>query len=153
MVPGGKRRRRFGARGRQRFLDALALTCSVARSAAHADVAPSTLYDARREDPAFAAQWQAALEEARLRLEALVLEHGGAGLPLEGEDVEPGARRGFDLKAAIEVLKVLQRGQAGTQRRGRAPAQVPTREESTAAILKQLEIAERRMARKANAGG
>lgn len=65
--------------GRQRFLAALSATANVALSAAAAGYGASALYNHRHRNPAFAREWQMALEMGYERLEMALLE----GMQLE----------------------------------------------------------------------
>ncbi|MBO9516386.1 MAG: hypothetical protein J7549_19900 [Variovorax sp.] len=76
------------------FLQTLAETSNVTRSAAAAKVAPSRAYKARREDPDFAAQWREALLEGYDHLEMEVLGHLRAG----------GSAAKLDVASAIRLL-------------------------------------------------
>lgn len=55
---------------RARFLDLLANTFSVTAAAKGAGIDRTSVYDARRADPEFATQWDAALSQALDNLEA-----------------------------------------------------------------------------------
>ena len=68
-TPSGK----LDKRGRTQFLQSLAETSNVSRSAEAAGVAPGLAYKARREDAKFAAQWRDALYEGYDNLEMEVL--------------------------------------------------------------------------------
>ncbi|MDT8759238.1 hypothetical protein MZO42_11070 [Sphingomonas psychrotolerans] len=153
------RRPLFSARRRQRFLDALALTCNVRVAAAHAGVVTSTVYRHRAQDPQFVAQWRQALEAGYDRLETLVLEHGGAGMPLEPADPERAAAEmqaeaqggtgvalpPFDFARAMELLRHhrMSRHAAGIAHGQQRRA--ATREETNAALAKAIAAAEKRM--------
>ena len=105
------RKNGFNAKTRQRFLDGRALSCNVTLAAAHAGVSVNTVYTCRARDPLFDGQWREALERGLERLEAMVVEHGGAGLPLEPADpdravVESSAPPPFDFDKAIRALQV-----------------------------------------------
>ncbi len=163
----GRRRRQkakansFGARKRARFLDMLGMTCNVTQAAAHAGVSASTVWRARHRDPVFQEQWREALATGYDRLEALVLEHGGAGVRVvpdparaEGDDATDDATAStaepidvpFDFERALKVL-VYRRGERNgepNRRTGRPPGQA-TREETNAALLKALNAAKRRV--------
>ena len=155
---GQRQRRKPGPRGftparRQRFLDALALTCNVTRAAAFAGLTLSSIYARRAKDPQFVAQWRDALDAGYDRLEAMVLEHGGAGVALESADpgrAEAGMAEDpprFDFAKAMELLKHHRAsrhrlpGARGKQRR------MPTREETNAALAKAIAAAEKRLGR------
>ncbi|TGX54750.1 hypothetical protein E5A73_04650 [Sphingomonas gei] len=154
----GKERRKprqsFTPDLRQRFLDALALTCNVHAAAAYAGVDRTTPYNWRRHDPEFLEQWRDAVWAGFDRLETMVLEAGGAGLPLEvapgdADRVEadaPNAPPSFDFDKAMAVLRLYREKRHGSApQRGRAPRQYPTREETNAALIKALTAAKKRL--------
>lgn len=62
--------------GRQRFLAALSATANVALSAAAAGFGACALYNHRKRNPAFAREWQLALEMGYERLEMALLASG-----------------------------------------------------------------------------
>lgn len=148
----------FGKAKRQRFLDALALTCNITRSAEHAGVSRGTICATRRRDPVFDAQFHAALAMGYDRIEALVLEHGGAGEPIEPDperaEAEGLAVEPFDFERAMKVL-IYRRGERNGEpnRRTGRPRRAATREETNAALLKALAAAKRRMARRRDGDG
>lgn len=76
------------------FLEALAVTSSVIAAAARAQVAAMTAYRHRRTDPAFAAQWLAALHEGYDHLE----------MELLGYLRDPAPRRKMDVAGALRLL-------------------------------------------------
>lgn len=136
-----RRRPAFDKWKRQRFIDALALTCNVRMSVEYAGVFLSTVYRARTRDPVFAAQWREALEMGMERLEMLVVEHGGAGLPLDFPDAERALDGGidappFDFDKAIRALQLHAKARAGIARKPNHPA--PSAEETDAAITTLL---------------
>ena len=145
-------RKGFSVRKRQRFLDALALTCNVDAAATYAEVHRTTPYYTRLRDPQFAEQWREALAMGYDRLETLVLEHGGAGIALEPADAgrvdqsDPHAPPPFDFDRAVMVLRLHQaeRHKLAGRRTGgvRRPA---TREETNAALIKALTAAKKRL--------
>lgn len=143
--------RQFGMEKRQAFLDALALTCNINRSAAFAGVAPSTVHRRQAADATFAAAWQTALEMGYDRLETLALEHSGAGAAVEA-DPERAAAAGadavpFDFDKALKLLmfhRAARHGQRQTPKGG-APAKNLTREETNKLLLKALAAAKRRV--------
>lgn len=70
----------------RKFLEALAGTCNVRRSAAISGISPAALYLRRHRDPAFAQEWQAALSTGYARLEEAVLAYTLTSV----EPVQPG---------------------------------------------------------------
>jgi len=143
----------FGKAKREKFLDALALTCNIGKAADHAQVHRGTVCRARQRDPVFDAQFRAALAMGYDRIEALVLEHGGAGEAIEpdperaeaaGVETEP-----FDFERAMRLL-IYHRGDRNGEpnRRSGRPRRAATREETNAALIKALAAAKRRVAKR-----
>lgn len=143
----------FSAAKRQNFLDALAATCNITKAAAFAQVTLSTVYRARTRDPVFAEHWREAMAIGFDRLEALVLEHGGAGGPIEidpdrAERLADGLAP-FDFERAMTVLKYAMAARDGVpNRRTGRPRVDATREETNAALLKALDAVRKRAVRK-----
>lgn len=160
----GERKRRkasdksFGKTKRQKFLDALALTCNIGSAAAKAQVHRSTVCRARHRDPVFAEQFRAALAIGYDRIEALVLEYGGAGAAIEADpdraEAEGMKPEAFDFERAMKVL-LYRRGERNGEpnRRTGRPRRAATREETNAALLKALAAAKRRMAKRRDGNG
>ncbi|MES2337825.1 MAG: hypothetical protein V4537_07010 [Pseudomonadota bacterium] len=137
------------AKKRQRFLDALALTCNVRLAADHAGIHSRTAYRLRHADPVFAAAWHDAIEAAYDRIELMVLEHGGAGVALDTPDGERAAEDGlavaFDFDRAMAILRQY-RPRRDTSAKPRGAAPVPTtREDTNMALLKALAAVRRRL--------
>lgn len=82
------------AHWRTEFFDALAETSNVAAAAARARVPVRSVYKCRREDPAFAARWLAALHEGYDNLE----------MELVGYLRDPAPPRKMDVAAALRLL-------------------------------------------------
>ena len=139
---------------REKFMNALAATCNVRMSAAYSGVDHTVLYAHRLRDPVFAEQWRDALTIGCDRLEAMVLEHGGAGEPLSSIDPEQAEADGvtppFDFDRAMRVLGYY-RSNAGNAVKTRSASRAPrlaTREETTKVLMKALAAAQKRLARK-----
>lgn len=79
---------------RKEFFEALAETSNIRSSAARANVPVAAVYKARREDPAFATRWLAALHEGYDNLEMELLGHL--------RDPQPGAK--VEVAAALRLL-------------------------------------------------
>jgi len=79
---------------RARFLAALAETSNVRTAAARSNVPPGTVYRLKRDDPAFAAGWAAALREGYDHLE----------MELLGYLRDPQPERKMDVVAALRLL-------------------------------------------------
>jgi len=140
----------FSPTKRQRFLDALAYTCNVRMAAEHAGIDVTTAYYHRARDPVFVDQWREALMAGYDTLEALVLEHGGAGQVLEPPDptrTEADAPP-FDFDRALAVLRQYRGPRNGQPfRRGVKPI-AATRDETNAALRKALAAARKRLSAK-----
>ena len=116
-------------------------------AAAFAKISTSSIHRARVRDEVFAVQWQDALAIGYDRLEALVLEHGGAGLPIEpdpdraaaaGLDPEP-----FDFERALKILTYRRAAREGRRTQPGRPVRNASREETNAALMKALAAAKR----------
>jgi hypothetical protein len=151
------RKTAFGLRKRQRFLDALALTCNVNSAAAYAGIHRTTPYVCRARDPHFAAQWRDALAAGYDRLETLVLEHGGAGVALEIADpdrvdaADAHAPPPFDFDKALKVLASHRAERHALASRKPGARRRATREETNAALLKAITAAQKRLERSGDA--
>ena len=114
---------RFDEDRRAVFLAAFAWSCDAAAAAAEAGVSESTVYLHRRTDPAFAEEFQAALDQGYARLEAEALRQRLAAQDRLRAAVEESAAPGGappleDMAAEFErVLKLLDRW----DRRNRRP--------------------------------
>lgn len=143
----------FTGKRRLKFLEGLAYSCNVTAAAAYAGVHHTTVYYHRARDPGFADEWREALSAGYDRLEALVLEHAGAGQVLEGVDPEVAGASGelpaFDFERAMTVLGQYRkvRGGAALTNPGRKPGPPATREETNEALIKAIEGAKKQLAR------
>jgi len=101
---GEKPGRRYGAprNWRDVFIAALAETSNVTAAARLADINLSHVYKTRREDPAFALRWFAALSEGYDNLEMELLYRLRSG-KLEETDAD-GTKRKFDIGTAFRCL-------------------------------------------------
>jgi hypothetical protein len=121
------RRKLFGVRRQQIFLEHLAATCNVTASAAAADICVGSVYRERMRNPLFREAWGAALEQGYARLEATLLEQvaGGGGLAVRGDKIVDGpeAPHRIDWDKAMDLLRQHRLaspgpGRAGAGRRG-----------------------------------
>ena len=87
---------RWTAKARETFLAALARTANVAGSAREAGVPDRSAHTLRKTDPAFAAAWDAAIEEGYERLELLLLRRATFG-DQAGDDPAPATSSSFAL--------------------------------------------------------
>ena len=98
IAAGGRTPRSLGftriSQWKKPFLEALAETSNVSAAAARINIPTATVYRLRRDNPAFAEQWRAALYEGYEHLEMEVLAH------LRGTD--PDRKR--DVANAIRLL-------------------------------------------------
>ncbi|WP_299194958.1 hypothetical protein [uncultured Erythrobacter sp.] len=83
---------------RERFLDYLAESSNVTKSAERARINPSRAYKLRRDDPEFARAWLAALYEGYLHLELEVLRR------LRDGDQQTSGKDKYDFANAIRLL-------------------------------------------------
>lgn len=72
--------KRWSDAAEARFLDHLAASCNVTTAARAAGFSPAALYQRRRNCPAFAQRWQAALEQGYTRIEALLVRRAEEAL-------------------------------------------------------------------------
>lgn len=84
------RTRHFTKAKRKRFLDTLAETCNVSRSARAAGVAVSSCYRLRGRDSTFDADWGTAMEVGFKRLEEALLQYALGAVTIEDSaDADP----------------------------------------------------------------
>jgi hypothetical protein len=93
---------RFMTKKREAFLDALARTGNVTRAAKAVHVTNRTAYNARNDDPAFAAAWDAALDAAM----DLVLEPEAVRRAVEGVE-RPVYHQGKKIDSVREYSDTL----------------------------------------------
>ncbi len=116
------------------FMDHLAETGNIAASARYIGVDPSQVYYRQRTDAAFAAAWRAAIEAGYLTVEARMIGHVLSG----GDDAATASARGtFNWEQALRLL-AQRDGHATRTRRHGPQRQLATRQETDAAILRQL---------------
>ncbi|MFN3990998.1 MAG: hypothetical protein ACK4IS_12140 [Erythrobacter sp.] len=136
-------KRRAGSRWREYFLEHLAETSNISKSAARAGVTTAKLYRERRQDPKFARDWLAALAEGYFLLEMEVLRR-----LREGDQQTPSGER-YDFANALRLLAAHRESaaQAHAQQRNVSAAEVRASiDRKVEAIRQRLE---REKARKA----
>jgi hypothetical protein len=133
--------KRWSDQAEAQFLDLLAASCNVSASADGAGFSKNAVYQRRRDDPAFAQRWQAALEQGYARIELLLVQR--AGEALAGHLPDPEAPlAAMTVKEAIIVLQLHQSSVTGA---GRAPgwrARPRPLADMRASILSKLETIE-----------
>ncbi len=135
----------------QVFLTHLRATSNVNASARAAGKSPSSAFGLRARDPAFAAKWDAALAEARVRLHGKLIvfaeTKGKEPEPRDdGEPAEPDMAN-FDPDLAFKLIK-FNEGRLAGGRRGHPQPQPVSDEELTAVLIAQLDALRRRLAKK-----
>lgn len=124
----------------QIFLDHLAASCNVSWSAAEAGFSTVTVYNHRRTDPAFAAKWEAALEQGYVRLETELV--GTAGAYLDRLKLDPDLPlKAVTMRDAISLLGMHRTRGLGAGP-GRFQARPRTLDEVRDSILAKLEAIE-----------
>lgn len=121
------------------FLDHLAATSNVRRSAAEAGIGSNSAYRLRFRDESFRAQWDAALEQGYARIEAMLLERVFDAHPEEPSDGERFAHRmqAMDSSLALTLLKQRDARKQGVARGGKRPGKASI-DELRAEIAKWL---------------
>ncbi len=125
---------------RTAFLDHLAGSCNVRESAAAAGVAPVDIYELRRKDARFAAEWQEALLAGYQLLETELVGYALAG-GNAAQDIA-GATRRVDVDIAVKLLGLHRNALLGL-RRPKPLTKRATSEETDRAILKKLDALDR----------
>lgn len=122
---------------RARFIEHLAASSDVRRSAELAGVTPARVYKLRRDDPDFARLWQTALGEGYLHLEMEVVRR------LREGDFRTADSEKFDFANAIRLLGAHR----GTAARGQSQVRDVSAAEVRASIDRKIEEIRRRMAK------
>ena len=99
---------------RAAFLDHLAGSCNVRESAAAAGVAPVSIYELRRKDARFAAEWHEALLAGYQLLETELVGYALAGGNAT-QDIA-GATRRIDVDIALKLLSQHRNALLGQRR-------------------------------------
>ena len=139
------KRVRFRLARQELFLEHLAATCNVARSAAAAGVTPQCVYQCRIRDAAFRAAWGVALEQGYARLEAALIARAMAGegrteIAGDKEVDGPEAPERIDWAKGMELLKHQQRKLDGRPVDNRArPARAPI-EQVAKTLIRKLRV-------------
>ncbi|WP_044333837.1 hypothetical protein, partial [Sphingomonas hengshuiensis] len=129
---------------RDAFFDTLAATCNVSEAARAAGVASQAVYIQRRRDPGFAVEWDKALKLGYQMLETQLVAHALAG---KGQDdaLERAGLPPIDTLLAQSVLERHRKAMEGVPYRGGPKPRIATVQETNAALLKQIDAAEKRV--------
>jgi hypothetical protein len=141
--PAASGKRRAGSHWREHFLEHLAETSNISKSAAHAGVQTARLYRERRQDPQFARAWLAALGEGYFLLEMEVLRRLREG----DQQTEAGER--YDFANALRLLAAHREtaAHAHAQQRNVSAAEVRASiDRKVASIRERLELEKARKA-------
>jgi hypothetical protein len=153
--PQVRQRRRDGwsRRDKRVFLAHFRATCNVTASARAAGKGDKSAWNLRNRDPEFAAEWDAALRDAEVRLMGKLVVHAETkGKVVESEDGEPAVAgiEDFDPDLAIRLIKLRQGGPVGRHgHRGGGRPQRAGKAELIAQLKKQFAALDRRKARRA----
>lgn len=123
------------------FFDVLRRTCNVKRAAKAAGAWPHTVYRFRREQPAFAARWQAALEDGFARLE-LALVGGATHAVIPRKTEKPAKRSPIAPMSAADAIRVLAIHRAevkGIGGRSGQPARIRSLDEVREGIVRKVD--------------
>ncbi|MBO0749931.1 MAG: hypothetical protein J2O44_05835 [Porphyrobacter sp.] len=99
------------------FLDHLAASCNVTLSAKATGFSREAIYKRRRHDPAFAARWQAALEQGYARIEMLLVQRATDVLERQVPDPDTPLA---DMSTR-DAIAILQLHRTSVKGEGRAP--------------------------------
>ena len=173
IVPGNNRRmqnrrkakrRLFGKKAKEAFLESFACTANCAASAAAIGFSEGVVYAHRRNDPEFRELFWMALEQSTAKLTALRLQReieraeGRLAPGIEAKlDGPPDARQIGDLVKLMQALRDLTRNLSGPStgsglRPGGYAPTTASIEETCKALAKRLKAFEAREAKKAAQG-
>ena len=134
------RRVRFGAARRKIFLDHFAGTADVVAAAAAAGVGVSTVYDHRARDPHFAEDWDAALRQSYVLLEAEAVRQRLEAQRTIRERPNPTGEMAKEFERVMQLLARMDRrdGRIGTREVRHGRQRRWTFEEAMVALDKKL---------------
>ena len=140
-------RKLFDDEAKAEFLEWFAATCNISLAARKAGFHYRTVLRHWREDEAFGARGEAALQMGYVRLEALALRSAEEALtraapPLKGDRPAPAETLAMDPSVALQLLRDHKRGPTGAgsgpgSKRGQRP-RVATNAEVREALTKRL---------------
>ncbi len=152
-----QRPRRWGwsAAKERVFFQTLADTCNVSAAARAVGMSKPPIYQRRKHDQRFARDWQAALDNGMLALEARLIQT--CCDMLEGNPPPPcfvpGDAPLVDIASAIHLWSEHRKQQAGTKRRGWTPAPLPSIEHVQAEIGRKVAAVRKHGVGKRRGGG
>jgi hypothetical protein len=139
------RRRLFGKKAKEAFLESFSCTANVAASAAAVGFSEGAVYTARRADGEFRELFWMALEQAAGKLAALRIEHeiaraeGRLAPGIEAAmDGPPDARQIADLVKLMAALRDLTRNLTGKAAPGGRPPESASLDDACKALAKRL---------------
>ncbi|WP_156442667.1 MULTISPECIES: hypothetical protein [unclassified Sphingomonas] len=142
---GAAERVQWSAAMRATFLDHLAATCNVSAAAEAARVCKTSVYQIRRRDADFAAQWEEALALGYQMVETRLIGHVLAGLTRVDRMDERGDAPAIDFEAALKLLS-QHRNATAKPHKGRKPT-FAAPDDTDRVLLERLRVIEARRAR------
>ena len=144
---------------RDQFLQALGESCNVCHAARIAGTSTTSIYDLRRRDPGFAAEWAQALEQGYAELEMQLLRQsifGSETTETVLDSAEPGREKVKTLHSYPHAtglrLLLSHRAEVTAYRQSKAAAP-PSGEDLREKILQELDAVGERSGKDGNAGG
>ncbi|HEY6814038.1 MAG TPA: hypothetical protein VI168_00730 [Croceibacterium sp.] len=134
--------RGWSPRVEDRFLTALGATCNVKAACAEVGLTPASAYGHRKRWAAFAARWDAAVEQGYEQIEMGLIECAGSFLSNE-EMPDAAPLTGMTVDHAIHLLHMHKHQVRGIGKRPGLRARWPDIEEVRASILRKVEAIER----------
>jgi hypothetical protein len=132
---------------RRDFLDHLASTGNISASARVIGVGLGSVYNLRRRDPGFAAEWGEALKLGYQMLETRLMGHVLAGKN-RVDPVNPEEDISIDASTALSMLAAHRASLAGITRQSSYPLKRASEEETNAALMQKLDAVEKRLREK-----
>jgi hypothetical protein len=129
---------------REGFLDHLAATGNVKRSALEVGVDPRSVYNLRRRDPKFSDGWNEALALGYQMIETRLIGHALEGRG-HGDKIADDGLPPVDPIFAMSMLAQHYSVLAGNPRKNGTRLKRATEEETNAALMKKLDAVEKRM--------
>lgn len=131
--------KRWSDEAEAKFLDHLAATCNVTAAAEACGFSGPAIYARRRNDPAFAERWQAALEAGHARIQMLLAQRAIEALEGFEPDPDVAVLRPKTFNEARQLLGHHRDSVEGGPRSRRQWARPRSLEEVRESILRKLE--------------